>query len=282
MAEPGRGVLEVVRVGAASIVRRASGESPLKLVTTRNHGDAAWVFMASFGGGLVDGDRVTLDVQIGQGATAYLTTQASTKVYRRAGDSERVCLQQLTAEVAAGGLLVLLPDPVVCFAGASYRQEVTVRLARGASLLLFDGLTAGRSARGERWQFAAYRSATTVFLDGERLVADALELDPRHGPLPERMGRWEAIGTLLAVGPRAAPLVCAPAIAVRTGALLAAPSPLPAPPGVMVEGVKGAQAAEGTLVRLAGASAEVLHTQLRAQLPDLARALGDDPFARKW
>jgi hypothetical protein len=62
-------------------------------------------------------------------------------------------------------------------------------------------------------------------------------------------------------------------IAARETDALAAPSPLPSPPGL---------AAEGALVRLLGASAETLHARVRAHLSGLAGAMGDDPFARKW
>jgi len=42
------------------------------------------------------------------------------------------CRSELAAEVGEGAFLALLPDPTVCFAGASYRQKTELRLAAGA------------------------------------------------------------------------------------------------------------------------------------------------------
>ena len=41
-----------------------------------------WLYTITFGGGLVEGDNITLDVDVGEDCTVVVTTQASTKVYR--------------------------------------------------------------------------------------------------------------------------------------------------------------------------------------------------------
>src|SRR5262245_15567397 len=83
-----------------SDVHRARGAGPLRLLFPRAAGDAAWIVTSSLGGGLVDGDAVALDVRVEAGATAVVTTQASTKVYK--GSS-----QQRTRVAVAGDGAVL-------------------------------------------------------------------------------------------------------------------------------------------------------------------------------
>lgn len=39
-----------------------------------------WLYVITFGGGLVEGDNVSLDVKVGEQCTVVVTTQASTKV----------------------------------------------------------------------------------------------------------------------------------------------------------------------------------------------------------
>jgi urease accessory protein len=256
----GHGVLEVEQVGAASVVTRSAARPPLQVLVPKNHGGAVWAYLSNLGGGLVDGDDLALETRVGAGAAALLATQASTKVYR----SPRGCRQRVVCHVGAGGLLVVVPDPVVCFADARLDQETVVHLADGASLLLVDAVTAGRAARGERWAFASYRSAFSVHLGGELLLHDAVELDAGHGRLDERMGRWGAVATVVAIGARAPAL--AETSSIPGGDWAAARSPL----------------SEGTLVRAAATSAERLHLGLRELLAALPHTLGDDPFARKW
>jgi urease accessory protein len=256
----GRGALAVARVGGVSVIERASARSPLVLVPTRRCGDAAWVFASSLGGGLVDGDQLALAVDVKADAALLLTTQSSTKVYR----SPRGCAQTLAAQVAPGGLLALCPDPVVCFAEARYAQEIAIELQPGGSLVLVDGLAAGRSARGERWRLARYASAITVGAG----LRDAVVLDPAHGPLPERLGRFDLLATVIAMGPRAAPvaadlLAAGPPLGRRAD-LLIAPSPI----------------AGGAIARLAATSVEEAALAVRGLLRGLGPLLGDDPFAR--
>ncbi len=251
-------------MGERSIAERLYATSPLRLLEPRGRGPAAWIVCATLGGGLVDGDGVSLDVRVGQGASLLLGTQASTKVYRSpAGTSQR-----LVADVAGGALLAVLPDPVTCFEGARYTQQTTVALAEGASLVLLDAVTAGRSARGERWLFDRYLARIDVTRPGAPLLHDALELDPAHGAVPPRMARFDALYTLVVVGPLVAPLVAD---------ALALPRPLGHRPDVLV--APSPLGADGVMLRIAARSVEAGSKVVRAALARLADVLGDDPFA---
>jgi urease accessory protein len=95
------------RVGSRTVVRTALAHSPLRLLTPRNHGHAAWVYTSSLGGGLVDGDHLHVDLEVAPGASALLSSQGFTRVYR----SPRGCRNELEARVGEGGLLALVPDP---------------------------------------------------------------------------------------------------------------------------------------------------------------------------
>src|SRR5882672_9695322 len=113
MPRVAQGRLSFERVGAQTVLRDAYAESPLRLLTPRNHGEAAWVYTSTLGGGFVDGDRVRLRISVGRAARAFVSTQGATRIYR----SPQGCESETVAEVAAGGALVLAPDPTACFAG---------------------------------------------------------------------------------------------------------------------------------------------------------------------
>jgi urease accessory protein len=249
-------------------VLRARATSPLKLLAPRNHGHAAWVVVASFGGGLVDGDALKLEVDVGAGAAGLLGTQASTKVYRCPTGA---CRQDTRASVADGALLVMIPDPVACYAAARYEQTVLVDAAPTASLVLVDAFTAGRSARGERWDFHRYASRTSIDRGGAPLLRDAIVLDPAHGALRARMGRFDAFATVVLVGPHAAPLV--------EGALREPPAPVRRAPLLWAVSPLGQ---DGAVVRIAGSSIEDVALAVRGRLSALGAMLGDDPFRRRW
>jgi urease accessory protein len=264
---PGRGILSLERGARGTVVRAARANSPLKLLLPRNHGRGIWAYLASFGGGLVDGDSIHLEVDVGARATGLLSTQSSTKVYR----SPRGCRQALQARVGEDGLLVLLPDPVACFAGARYEQETTVTLAPRASLVLLDAFTCGRAARGERWAFSHYLARTLIQREAVPLLVDAIRLDPGEGALPPRMGRFEALAMLAVFGPE---------VATLREALLRPPPPLRRrSPLIETASPLGE---DGALLRVAATSVEEAMSAVRARLSSLPTLLGDDPLARKW
>lgn len=252
--------------GDRTVVTSLRSHAPLRLLAPKNHGRAAWVFTASLGGGLVDGDAIDLEARVGEGAWALLGTQASTKVYRspRSGAS-----QALRADVANGGALVVLSDPVVPFREARYAQRTVISLAPDASLLYVDVVTCGRRAHGEQWDFHRYLSRTQIRRGKKVTIDDRVVLDPAHGALAARMKRYEALASVFVVGP---------AFDAIARDLLAWKPPL-----ARSAFTAGASPTDGGAVaRVAGEHVEVVSTVLRERFAPLAGLLGDDPFARKW
>ena len=266
--QPGSGVLEFARVRERTVLKRLRSRYPLRLLNPIRSGPAAWVYMSSFGGGLVDGDAVSLAATVGAGATAFLTTQASTKVYR----SEGAAHQHIEASVGDDALLVAAPDPIVCYAGAAYDQTQHFDLSEGASLLLVDWLTAGRVACGERWAFRRYTTRTEIMHQGRRVLLDALRLDPSDGPLPEQFGRCNVLALVVVWGPR---------LAHWAKRLLAEISAAPVHKRADQWISASPLANHGVLVRMAGVSVEQVGLRLRNHLRFLADILEEDPWAGK-
>ncbi len=267
----GSGSIEFTRVGQRTVAQRARAQSPLRLLLPGNHGSASWAYTGSHGGGLVDGDCLDLRVRVGNGAVAMLLSQSATKVYRaRGGDG--VSAQRLHATVEGDGLLGVVPDALCCYAGSRYVQEQALVLSPTASLVLCDWLNAGRCAANERWAFDRYLSRLVIFRGDEQILHDSLLLDPAHGVLAARLGRFESLATVVLTGP----LVDAAAAALgdeisaaplsRRADLVCSASPLPG----------------GVIVRLLATDSERMSQALRHVLRFLPDLLGDDPWARKF
>jgi urease accessory protein len=270
IAVPGCGRLAVARgLGGRSVVTRAHATSPLRLLTPQNHGSGAWVYMSSYGGGLVDGDRIALDVEIGAGATAFLSTQASTKVYRSAlGTSS-----EMRARIAEKALLTVMPDPVVCFAASRYRQTQSFDLSADGGLVLVDWVSSGRLASGERWAFDEYVARLRACVDGRVVLHDALALRGADGDLRDRLGRFNALAVVLILGVR---------LRERAAEVVArvAHTPVRRRPEQLAAATPVGEC--GCLVRVAGTSVEQTARAVREYLEFLPGLLGDDPWARKW
>jgi urease accessory protein len=261
--------MRFARVGAQTILDRSYATSPVKLFTTRNHAGACWVYAATLGGGFVGGDAVRMTLDVGAGAHALLTTQASTKVYR----SLKPASQQISAIVHEDALLAVVPDPVVCYAGADFSQEQRYELAPRANLVVVDWITSGRHAAGERWAFARYTSRIHIARDGKPIMYDGLTLQNETDTIAERMGRFDVWASCVVAGPRVTD--AAAAIVDRVAQL---------PVHAHAEMIESAcaLAGGGALLRLAGASVEQVGRHLKTQLHFLHPLLGDDPWTRKW
>ncbi|HEX8909993.1 MAG TPA: urease accessory protein UreD [Anaeromyxobacteraceae bacterium] len=265
----GRGRLAVAVVEGASAVVGCAASSPLHLFTPRPRGRSVSAMIATHGGGLLAGDTLDLDLELGRGAVGLVGTQAETKVYRSEG---AWATQRLTARVGADAALALLPWPTSCFAAARYRQEQRFELADGASLLLLDAVTPGRSARGERWASHGYLSRNEVVLGGRVILSDAVRLVAGEGvPVAARMRAFELLATLVAVGPslRAAAGAILGELAGRVPGprdeVLAAASPL----------------ADGVYLRVAARSVEAGIAFLRTRIALAPWLAGERIFERR-
>lgn len=258
--------------GGRSVVTRAYATSPLRLLTPKNHGSAAWVYTSSYGGGLVDGDRVALNVDVGPGAAVFLSTQASTKVYR-SRRSPQGTSTELHACIATEGLLAVIPDPIVCFAASRYRQVQSFDLAADGGLVVLDWVSSGRHASGERWAFHEYVARLRARVDGKLVLHDVLALRAGDGDLRERLGRFDVLAVLLILGTRLRERAAEVAARVAEIPVRRRPEQLAAttPVGKC-----------GCLLRVAGTSVEQTARTIREYLGFLPVLLGDNPWARKW
>ncbi|KAK4150254.1 UreD urease accessory protein-domain-containing protein [Chaetomidium leptoderma] len=188
---------------------------PLKLVTPVSPSEAnksVLVFLLSYGGGLVGGDKVNLSIDVKPGSRLSLATQGHTKIFKSTSP-EIVTRQTMRVNIAAGAAVCLLPDPVQPFKNSVYEQIQIFRLARNSSLCLLDWVTQGRTALGENWSFVKWVGRNEVWTVADDqvardrlLVRDSVILDSNraHPELPmlrESMHGVGVTGTLVLRGP---------------------------------------------------------------------------------
>ena len=165
MARRGAAWLTAAVEGGVTRLTRVAHRAPMRLLPMQPPSvaaaGAAACALGSYGGGLLGGDVVDLHVRAERGAALVLTTQASTKIYKAKADGVPT-QQQLTAKVAAGALLVVLPDPLVPFAQSAYAGLQRYELEPGASLVAVDWVGSGRVSNGERWAHSSYSSRTEL------------------------------------------------------------------------------------------------------------------------
>lgn len=110
----------------------------------------AFAFIQSVSGGVLQGDRLGVEITVQQGAQAHVTTQSATKLYRM---DRNYATQRVRVRVEAGAYLELLPDYLIPYRNARFYQEVELEVADDATLLFSDALAPGRAASGETFAY---------------------------------------------------------------------------------------------------------------------------------
>lgn len=214
---PGLGEIEAKKFLNSTAISTLSFSYPLRLLQLPSRPPllTAHVFTVTYGGGLVAGDEVELQIKILEGAQLALLTQGSTKIYKTPSRDMRT-IQGLTATVESGAGLVLLPDPIQPFRGSIYDQRQVFHIdPTSSNLLLLDWVSEGRAAIGETWALLEWRARNEVWSlpaqsdrdtpqkgkllirDNIRLGTASLDDDPR-----EEMYNLGVFGTLLIKGPK--------------------------------------------------------------------------------
>jgi urease accessory protein len=162
--------------------------------------DMAFVIVSSPGGGVLQGDRLEVSVDVEASARLHLDTSSATRLYRMPDAEAR---SRVELRVGPGACLELVPDPYVPFAGTRFVQETRAVVDETGVLLLAEVVAAGRAAHGEALRYERFESVLDVRRpSGELLFRDACRLVPGEGvPAPGR----PALGTLHVVAAGFAP-----------------------------------------------------------------------------
>jgi urease accessory protein len=174
--------------GAATVVTGWRYTLPLQALAPVALDDpAAVVSILNPTGGLVGGDRLSIDVEATAGAHAVLTTPSATRVYRSDGED---ATQSVKISIGPRAAVEWVPDHTIPFAGSAFRQALDVEMDETARLILVDAFSAGRVGRGEAWQFALLDSAVSVRDRQGWLLHDRFALRGIAGTDPA----WDGLG----------------------------------------------------------------------------------------
>ena len=173
-------------------------------------------------GGIVAGDRLSINVNVAAGAHALITTPGATKWYRSEGS---LAEQHVTLRLAHQANLEWLPQEAIVFDSARARQTISVELADEARYLAWDILVLGRIASHERFAQGHYEQVWRITRNGVPLWVERGRIGGGSTMLTSPVGfaGCPVAATLIAAGnaPNAALVAACRAITVSDQARVA-------------------------------------------------------------
>jgi urease accessory protein len=150
-------------------------------------------------GGVVGGDQLSVAVDAGPAAHAFLTAPGASKWYRANG---RVSRQQVRLSAGAGAAIEWMPQESIFFDGARVELEHSVTLAADASYIGCEIVCLGRRASGENFDRGSIGQRTQIRRDGRLIWWEQGVLAGGDGRLASPLGLNgnSVCGTLIAVG----------------------------------------------------------------------------------
>lgn len=185
------------RRGDATVLAERRRRGPLALQRSfYPEGGVCHNYLLHPPGGLVGGDRVQVEVELGPGAHALVTTPGAAKLYRSAGPAATV---QQTLQLAPTATLEWLPQENILFRDARAAMRTEVRLADDSRFFGWELHCLGRPASGEVFDRGQADLRLALYRGGRPLLVERLSVGPdrRLGGAAGLRG-YPVTGTLLA------------------------------------------------------------------------------------
>jgi urease accessory protein len=135
----------------------------------------AYGYVMNPGGGYVDGDTYKISIVLEEEAEVLLTTQSSTKIYKT---RTKPAIQEMDVYLKKGSLLEYLPDPVIAYQHACFKQNMIVQMDKGASLVCCDIFTPGWAPDGTQFRYDLLQLKMEVYLEQLLVLFDHIKLEP--------------------------------------------------------------------------------------------------------
>jgi urease accessory protein len=155
-------------------------------------------------GGVTDGDRLKMAVEVAAGGRAVAATQAAEKIYRAARATEH-CSLEIAVKVGERAALDWLPQETIVFEGARLKRRTIADVATGGSLLACEMVVLGRAASGERFTEGLLLDAWSVRRAGRLVWTDTLRVEGET-PNGAGFGTADTLATVIGVWDSPQPL----------------------------------------------------------------------------
>jgi urease accessory protein len=195
--------LEVENKKGKTIPKNVYFQGAFKVMRPIYHDDSgqACYYLLNPGGGYLDGDRYQMEISLKERARLTLTTQSATKIYKT---PNQPVYQETAITLKEGSYLEYIPDPLIAYQNARFKQKNIIHMDKGAMLLYSDILTPGWSPSGDRFSYDMLQLINEIYMENELVVYDHIKLNPETQNITALgfMEGFTHLGSMIVVGER--------------------------------------------------------------------------------
>lgn len=164
--------------------------------------DLAHVYLLHPPGGLVSGDKLSIDVELLTDARVLVTTPGAGRVYR--ARSDRTLQQQCTTLVLGEcAVMEYLPQETIIYPAACAQLDTKIHMAPGSRFIGWEICCLGLPASDLRFSDGELRQRLSIYAGRKPLLIERFELnDLNRGLYESAVGlRGQPVSALMVAGP---------------------------------------------------------------------------------
>lgn len=171
------------REGGSTVLKESYHNAPYKVrhfgaAQTKKHLE---MIIMSSSPGIMDGDKLLIDVQVRKAAELKLVTQSYNKLHpMRLGAT-----QYTKAQLEEDSIFYYVPHPLTPFKDSIFKTTNEFHLADDATLIFGDIIGAGRIFMDEAFVFTKLHTVTDIYRNGKLIYKDNQCLLPQEQPLQD-------------------------------------------------------------------------------------------------
>ena len=136
----------------------------------------AHIYIMSSSGGILQGDKMEIDIIAGKNTSSYITTQAATKIYKM---EKRYASQYVNICTQNDSYLEFTPNQIIPYKSSKFYQEVNLKIGTNSTVIYSEIISAGRMAFGEKFDFDICFLRLTAYDENDKMLfSDVLNMEP--------------------------------------------------------------------------------------------------------
>ena len=142
-----------------------------------NNPNTAHIYIMSSACGILQGDRLKIDIKASQNSNGYITTQSATKIYKTENQTPS---QLINILVEKDSYLEFIPKQIIPHKSTEFYQKVNIQIDQSSTLVYSENISCGRIAHGEEFDFNSLIFRTNAVNEkNEILFSDAMNIEPK-------------------------------------------------------------------------------------------------------